>query len=81
MGAGLSFQCGQCGDSPLCDGKETLFFDMNYPGGPVCNWPQLVQCDGNKEIIQLQYLYCQAKVKIQRKVKSHSRSKVIGHWT
>ena len=44
-------ECGQCGDSPLCDGKEALFFDMDYPDGPACNWPQLVDCDGDNEII------------------------------
>ena len=60
-------ECGPCGDSPLCDGKDSLFFDLDYPGGPTCNWPQLVKCDGkagerNKLMFLILYLLDYVKV-------------------
>ena len=40
------YECLSCDGSSLCEGKETLSFDVRYqyPVGPVCDWPQNVDC-------------------------------------
>jgi len=41
------FECAPCAeDNPQCLGEEALSFDCQYqaPVGPVCDWPNVVQC-------------------------------------
>jgi len=44
------FECAPCGkdENPdLCKGQWALSFDYNiqFPDGPVCNWPSIIDCD------------------------------------
>jgi len=40
------FECAPCGDVPVCEGYNGLTFDCRYqyPEGPVCDWPDHVNC-------------------------------------
>jgi len=45
------FECAHCNneamDNPLCKGQQALTFDpaIQWPIGPVCNWPTTIDCD------------------------------------
>ena len=44
------FECANCqpnlGENPSCMGQWALTFDVTfqYPVGPVCNWPNIIDC-------------------------------------
>jgi len=47
------FECAHCNneamDNPLCKGQQALTFDpvIQWPFGPVCNWPNTIDCDND----------------------------------
>jgi len=48
------FECAHCNNeqmnNPLCKGQQALSFDptIQWPIGPVCNWPTTIDCDNGE---------------------------------